>query len=321
MATTSPTSGNTEGAASAAPSAGPAALDLLTESSVPHELAAWAADVQAAMRTMALLGHRVLPLVVETKKPPFKTRPRHAAATTDMTMINEWHERWPLANAGFVNGPDSDAFTVDIDVKNDVRGWDTVHAVERRAGRRLPRTWQQITPSGGEHRIYTWPTGVKRMRGTLGRGVEIQAVGKITVLAPSRHPNPVYRHPYGTYRPVSEKVSAPDWLVELVRLDDEPDREPVVVRDALPAGEITAKGEQRLRGIIRIVVMAQPGERHRRLVWASATLAGVYLEGDIAKDVAFKALYIAAERCGEVRDHGKDDVARAITDGWGLGVR
>jgi len=225
-----------------------------------------------------------------------------------------WRSWWPFSNSGFVNGPESGVWTVDVDVKDGARGNETMRDLERRHGR-FSRTWTQLTPTGGRHIVYRWPLGMTTMRRRLGPGVEIQGAGRITVLAPSRYPDPRYEHPYGTHRPLSELAAAPAWLVELVRADEQPPREQLVIRDPLPAGTLTLDGRRRLLGVLRVVLEAEPGSRHDAILWAAGRAAEMVLEGQVAADVALGAVAEAARRAAGAK-YDDREIDRVIADGW-----
>ena len=259
----------------------------------------------------------VLPLL--GKRPLFATGECHAAATTDVDQIEEWWRRWPDANVGIVNGVDSAVFTVDVDVKDGAGGARTLRDLERANGR-LPDTWMQLTPSGGSHYLYRWPAGVDRLRRSLGDGVELQGIGRITVLAPSRSANPEkFPHPYGTHRSMEELAEPPRWLVEAGRYTA-PKTRPVTCRPTLPPGSTTTRGQKRLEGVTRVLAQAQPGSRHDATLWASARMAEACVAGEIAADVAIAGLFAAAEACGEVEAYTAREVERWIGDGWSMGL-
>jgi Bifunctional DNA primase/polymerase, N-terminal len=267
----------------------------------------------------AAAGIRVLPLMSGRKRPLFATGPKHGAASSSFDQISEWARVYPGCDWGFVNGPESDVFTIDVDVKNGAGGMATLKQIERRDGR-LPRTWLQLTPSGGRHHIYRWPAGVTRLRRELGPGVELQGDGRITVLAGSRSSDPVrYPHRYGTHRPMSEIAQAPDWLVKLIVAPVAEPRRPVKVRPALAEGTVTYRGRRVLEGVVRVVAEKRSG-RHGAILWAAARLGEAYIEGLVSEDVAVDALYQACVANGEVADYGEAEVRRWIADGWAYGT-
>lgn len=276
------------------------------------------ATLSAALAAAAA-GYRVLPLTAR-KGPLFKTGEHHAAATTDRETIVAWWRRWPQANVGLVNGPESDMFTVDVDVKNGALGLSTLRGIERKRGR-LPRTWTQLTPSGGRHYLYRWPSGADRLRRGLGPGVELQGAGRITVLAPSRSADPVrWPHPYGTHRPMQEITDAPAWLAELVLPEvKRPSRRgrPELL---LAPGEVSERGRRRLAGITTRLASAQPGERHDVLLWAAARAAEEVAAGGVAEDVAAGEIDAAVAMWGLPQTPVEQvRVSDAIRDGFAYG--
>lgn len=78
-----------------------------------------------------------------------------------------------------------DVFALDIDCKGDVDGMASLAACEFQYGA-LPPTRTQITPSGGEHRLFRLPPGVTvTNRVCIAPGLDIRTAGGQIVVAPS----------------------------------------------------------------------------------------------------------------------------------------
>jgi hypothetical protein len=83
----------------------------------------------------------------------------------------------------------------------------------------LPQTVTARTGSGGEHRLFARPTGL-RCRGKVGPGLDLLGVGRYFLVSPSIHPcGDAYRwtSPRGT-----SIAQPPDWLVDLALVREAP---------------------------------------------------------------------------------------------------
>ena len=76
-------------------------------------------------------------------------------------------------------------FALDIDNKNGNAGSETLAALEVRHGP-LPPTLTQITPNGGEHRLFRLPSGIT-VENSVGvaPGLDTRAAGGLVVAQPS----------------------------------------------------------------------------------------------------------------------------------------
>lgn len=76
------------------------------------------------------------------------------SATTDPSTIQEWWQQTPNANPAIAGGKGH--VVIDIDIKSGKNGLISIAELEKELGP-LPPTFTQLTPSGGEHRIYISP--------------------------------------------------------------------------------------------------------------------------------------------------------------------
>ncbi|MGB8200044.1 MAG: bifunctional DNA primase/polymerase, partial [Pseudonocardiaceae bacterium] len=156
----------------------------MTDVTAPDGLAGWAVRY-------ATHGLPVLPLhsvrdgrctcATACKSPGKHPLTRHGKddASTELTQITAWWDRWPWANIGI--RPPARVIVLDIDPRN---GGDT--ALERltRQHGLLPRTLTARTGSGGQH---IWVTYTGQARGQLCRGVDVKTVRGYVVAPPSLH--------------------------------------------------------------------------------------------------------------------------------------
>lgn len=249
---------------------------------------------QVALACVAV-GWRVLPLDRRSKKPVMRAWPERA--TTDPDVVHEW---WTAAGgaftgclAGVATGRGSNAWVLDVDVHgrgdDAVSGFDTLRELEARY-EPLPETFTVRTPSGGEHRYFTYPADVEVITkpNALGPGLDTrghggQAVAPGTWLAG------------GEYRVRRDGLIAtpPDWLVTLVtrRVGSAADwsdhagdgAAPTSVDDWLAEAAALGDGDQewflfRFMSSLRARAVA-PEEMHR-LGWEAARRFTVFDERD-----------------------------------------
>jgi putative DNA primase/helicase len=128
-------------------------------------------------------GWQVFPLLAGDKRP--LTDHGVLDATTDLAKIHRWWARWPGANIAVACGP-SHLLVVDCDVKNGTDGilvWNELKAEHNFDD----DTIIQLTPSGGQHIVYTVDPNlrIRNSAGKLGPGVDIRGDGGYIVVAPS----------------------------------------------------------------------------------------------------------------------------------------
>lgn len=124
------------------------------------------------------LGYYVIPLEKGTKKLPKKSyRIDYTDATKDTQKIYEWFHiaKGTFAgwNIGIACGKEDGVFVLDIDVHEGKNGFESLNKENRYDT--LPGGPTQETPSGGEHRLFTWQenavcTSNKLMSGLDTRG-------------------------------------------------------------------------------------------------------------------------------------------------------
>ncbi len=106
-------------------------------------------------------------------------------ATTDKNIIINWWNQYPHANIGIPTGERSDWLVFDIDTK--YNGKQTLISLEKIYGQ-LPSTVTAITLSGGEHRIFKYPIGLKiPNKVSFDHGLDVRSNGGLIVATPSLH--------------------------------------------------------------------------------------------------------------------------------------
>jgi len=116
----------------------------------------------------------VFPLKPNTKKEPrvkWGTK-----ATINTKIINHWWQTpgWNNSNIAIATKP-SNLTVLDIDVKKDSLGLESLKALEKKYGK-LPKTLTISTPSGGLHYYFTGLTQ-QIVSGALGKGIDTRSAG------------------------------------------------------------------------------------------------------------------------------------------------
>ncbi len=133
--------------------------------------------------------------------------------TINKDTITTWWSKYPLANIGIPTGEKSDWLVLDIDTKYE--GDKSLEVLEM-LYEDLPATITAITGSGGQHRIFKYPKGIKVPNSvSFQPGLDIRSEGGLIVVAPSIHiSGKCYRWLEG-YSPFDrEAVEVPQWLFE-----------------------------------------------------------------------------------------------------------
>lgn len=122
-------------------------------------------------------------------KIPTKGSAGCSEATTDHSVISAWWAKNPRANIGIACGAINGFVVIDVDHHDDVDGADSLRELEAQMGP-LPDTVEQLTPNGGRHLFYKYPTG-HNIRNTTGiaPGVDVRANGGYVVGYPSKLAN------------------------------------------------------------------------------------------------------------------------------------
>lgn len=169
-------------------------------------------------------------------------------ATTDLTQVTTWWDRWPWANIGI--RPPAGVIVLDVDPRN---GGDAALEQLTRQHAPLPRTLTARTGGGGLH---LWLSYTGRARGQLCRGVDVKTESGYLVAAPSLHASG------GQYEwlVVMPTARAPYWVRRLLAPPPPP---------LLPRWPTTGGSSRRDAGLVRTVANATEGNRNKALFWAA----------------------------------------------------
>jgi hypothetical protein len=146
----------------------------------------------AAALELAKRGFCVFPLVANGKTPA--TLHGYQDASADERRAADLWRRRTDANIGIACGA-SGLVVIDVDVKRQVDGWDSLTAAMDRLGQLPGPTRMASTPSGGAHLYFRAPEGVeiRNSAGKLGPGLDVRARGGYVVAPPSAIDGKRYR--------------------------------------------------------------------------------------------------------------------------------
>lgn len=144
-----------------------------TRPSSPLDWAQWHVDV----------GFKVFPCNAATKAPLVTGWQKNAC--NDPDQIEKWWNRWPEAMIGVATGKINKIVVLDVDVKNDVDGFQTIDT----KGFFMSPGYSVDTPSGGAHFYFRLPATAKSaLRSSVskvGSGLDVRGEGGYVIGAGS----------------------------------------------------------------------------------------------------------------------------------------
>lgn len=195
-----------------------------------------------AALNLAERGFYVFPCEANGKRPIISDWPNKA--TRDAEQIRRWFAGTDY-NVGVATGrfgEDQALVVVDVDNKGGKSGDQSILALELE-GYELPASFEQSTPSGGRHIIYTAPEPCRQGVSVLGTGLDIRSRGGYIVGPGSEIDGRPYRQINGHF----DLAPAPHWLVDRLGVDRrsaDPVRGPV---DGVDADRAVRRGIEYLR--------------------------------------------------------------------------
>jgi hypothetical protein len=118
-----------------------------------------------------------------------RTRNGMKDATNNADQLRAWYEANPLVNWGLATGAVSGLFVIDLDVKENANGLNSLDNFERKhsGGVPFPTTTVVDTGSGGRHLYFEHPGGVVQNRVNWLPGVDVRGDGGYVIIPPSTH--------------------------------------------------------------------------------------------------------------------------------------
>ena len=160
---------------------------------------------------VAALGEKIFPQG-RNKKPLIKEWP--IKAISDEVQIREWAKKWPTCNFAVATGKRSGILVLDIDVKNDQLGAESLAKLEKQCGK--VETFTVRTPSDGRHLYFKYPANNSKIKNCELKeypGIEIKADGGGVTLPGSFYAD---GREY-TLLDNREPTECPDWLIKLLQ--------------------------------------------------------------------------------------------------------
>jgi putative DNA primase/helicase len=164
-------------------------------------------------------GWNVFPCKANNKIPLTGTGFR--AAVKEEAAVRELFKPHPKCNIGIATGKVSGFFVLDIDVKNDAGGDESLHELEQQFGK-LPDTVEAITWSGGRHLLFKYPEGGIGNRTKVRPGIDVRGDGGYIIAAPSVIEGKEYVWEAEHHPDNIDIVDAPEWLMNLLRSEHAP---------------------------------------------------------------------------------------------------
>lgn len=142
-------------------------------------------------------------------------------ATADADQVATWWKKTPAANIGIACGEINGFVVIDVDRGHDdgIDGADTLRELEQEMGA-LPDTVEALTPNGGRHLFFKYPSGQNiRNKTGIAPGIDIRANGGYVVGVPSTLANGrSYEWEASSYPNEHEIAALPDawrkWLID-----------------------------------------------------------------------------------------------------------
>jgi len=136
-------------------------------------------------------------------------------ASRDLETVNRMFTEHPNANVAIATGKVSGIFVVDIDVKNDAGGDDSLRELEQDHGE-LPHTVEAITWSGGRHIFFKYPERGIGCKTGIRPGIDIRGDGGYVIAPPSVIDGKAYTWEVRHLPDETMIADAPEWLLDLL---------------------------------------------------------------------------------------------------------
>lgn len=264
-------------------------------------------DLMRAALDAAGRGWPVFPLRPNAKRPALHSAARCPGTGACTDGHRKWEQRattdpdriraaWSAGafNIGVATGP-AGLVVIDLDVakgKQDAPGGAaTFKALCERTGQPVPATFTLRTASGGEHRYFTAPPGVRlgNTAGTLAPHVDTRAWGGYVVAVGSTIDGRAY-----TVTDPAPPAPLPAWLSAALTPCARPTGSVATPR----SGNASAYASAALQGESTNVRNAPEGQRDATLLRAARALGRLIASGDLSRAEVEEALQGSGEAAG-----------------------
>lgn len=143
-------------------------------------------------------------------------------ATKDVEDVKRMFLEHKNANVAIATGKISGIFVLDIDVKNDAGGTQSLSELEREFGE-LPHTVEALTWSGGKHIFFRYPSSGIGCKTGVRPGIDVRGDGGYVIAPPSVIEGKSYEWEIEHHPEETMIADAPEWLLELFE-----DKQPVI---------------------------------------------------------------------------------------------
>jgi len=237
-------------------------------------------------------GLEIFPCGRNKKSPLTKNGFKDASA--DKQVVNDWWDKHPDANIGLPTGKVNDLVVVDVDVKNDAGGMDSLKQLQDECDRFDTRVVH--TPSGGLHFYFSYPQGVDTIknRTNMKPGIDIRADGGY-VIAPGSSIDGNY---YEFDDADKEIAELPQKLFEMLVSD-----KASICTDSDMNYEVSAND---------VMLGVEQGSRNQSVFRLASKLRG----DDVPRDVAEAQVLIAAHNCNP--PFSEDEALRCLDSAYSL---
>jgi len=215
-----------------------------------------------------LEGKEIFPCRNNEKRP--LTKNGHLDASSNKDVINDWWDIYPNANIGLPTGETNNLIVIDVDIKNDAAGMQSLEQLQGECGEFQTRVVH--TPSGGLHYYFKYPKDVDAIKNrvNLRPGIDVRADGGYVLAPGSKFDGKPYE-----YKDESKKIAElPNKLLKMLTSDGQPYRE----------FEVAASD---------VVNGVEQGNRNISIFRLASKLRG----DDVPREIAESQIILAAQNC------------------------
>jgi hypothetical protein len=209
-------------------------------------------------------------------------------ASRDAAVIREWWRRWSNAVPSIVTGEASGVVALDIDIRPDGNGFDSLEVGDHLGIAEHPVGPTAHTPRGGCAVLFRWPGHfVKTCSGELAPHLDIRGDRGSVILPPG--PGRFWDPHLGMDTPIPPM---PAWMEIVEAATTEP---PIAQRPTRPQ-RLSRYAEAALDGAVKAIVDAPAGQQRDTLNREIYSIARLVAGGAMPPGLAIESLQWAARR-------------------------